>query len=72
MSAAIRSPRRPIASTTRPSRTTPAATLGQYNEEVLGGVLGLSKAEIERLARDGVIGTEALPPAQRKARAMTG
>ncbi len=52
--------------------TTPAATLGQYNEEVLGGVLGLSKDEIERLARDGVIGTEALPPAQRKARAMTG
>jgi crotonobetainyl-CoA:carnitine CoA-transferase CaiB-like acyl-CoA transferase len=52
--------------------TTPAATLGQYNEEVLTGVLGLSKSEIERLAREGVIGTEALPPAQRKARAMTG
>jgi crotonobetainyl-CoA:carnitine CoA-transferase CaiB-like acyl-CoA transferase len=52
--------------------TTPAATLGQYNEEVLAGILGLSRAEIERLARDGVIGTEALPPAQRKARAMTG
>ena len=52
--------------------TTPAATLGQYNEEVLAGVLGLSSGEIERLARNGVIGTEALPPAQRKARAMTG
>jgi len=52
--------------------TTPAATLGQYNDEVLSGVLGLSKSEIERLSRDGVIGTEALPPAQRKARAMTG
>jgi crotonobetainyl-CoA:carnitine CoA-transferase CaiB-like acyl-CoA transferase len=52
--------------------TTPAATLGQYNEEVLGGVLGLPKSEIERLTREGVIGTEALPPAQRKARAMTG
>ena len=52
--------------------TTPAATLGQYNEEVLTGVLGLSKSEIERLAREGVIGTAALPPAQRKARAMTG
>jgi crotonobetainyl-CoA:carnitine CoA-transferase CaiB-like acyl-CoA transferase len=51
---------------------TPAATLGQYNEEVLGGLLGLSKAELERLARDSVIGSEALPPAQRKARAMTG
>jgi crotonobetainyl-CoA:carnitine CoA-transferase CaiB-like acyl-CoA transferase len=51
---------------------TPAATLGQYNEEVLGGLLGLSKTELERLARDSVIGSEALPPAQRKARAMTG
>ncbi len=51
---------------------TPAATLGQYNEEVLGGLLGLSTAELERLARDSVIGSEALPPAQRKARAMTG
>jgi crotonobetainyl-CoA:carnitine CoA-transferase CaiB-like acyl-CoA transferase len=52
--------------------TTPAATLGEYNEVVLSGVLGLSAAEIERLARDGVIGTAALPPNQRKARAMTG
>jgi crotonobetainyl-CoA:carnitine CoA-transferase CaiB-like acyl-CoA transferase len=51
---------------------TAAATLGQYNEEVLGGLLGLSKAELERLERDGVIGSEALPPSQRKARAMTG
>ena len=51
---------------------TPAATLGQYNEEVLGGLLGLSKAELERLAGDGIIGSEALPPAQRKARAMRG
>ena len=52
--------------------TTPAPTLGQHNDEVLGGVLGLSKTEIERLVREGVIGTEALPPAQRKARAITG
>jgi len=51
---------------------TPAATLGQYNDEVLGGLLGLSKSELARLARDSVIGSEALPPAQRKARAMTG
>jgi crotonobetainyl-CoA:carnitine CoA-transferase CaiB-like acyl-CoA transferase len=50
----------------------PAATLGQYNEEVLAGVLGLSKEEIDRLARDGVIGTEALPPDRRKARAAQG
>lgn len=52
--------------------TTPAATLGQYNEEVLKGVLGLPEGEIARLERAGVIGAEALPPAQRKARAMTG
>jgi crotonobetainyl-CoA:carnitine CoA-transferase CaiB-like acyl-CoA transferase len=52
--------------------TTPAATLGEYNEAVLSGVLGLSPAEIERLAQAGVIGTAALPPSQRKARAMTG
>jgi crotonobetainyl-CoA:carnitine CoA-transferase CaiB-like acyl-CoA transferase len=51
---------------------TPAATLGQYNDEVLGGLLGLSKSELKRLARDRIIGCEALPPAQRKARAMTG
>ena len=51
---------------------TPAATLGEYNEQVLGGLLGLSQVELERLARDNVIGKEALPPAQRKARAMTG
>src|SRR6266404_4998019 len=38
----------------------PAATLGQYNEEVLSGVLGLSKSDIDCLARAGVIGTEAL------------
>ena len=51
---------------------TPAPTLGQYNEQVLGGLLGLSQNELERLARDNVIGKDALPPAQRKAKAMTG
>jgi crotonobetainyl-CoA:carnitine CoA-transferase CaiB-like acyl-CoA transferase len=49
-----------------------AATLGQHNEEILGGLLGRSAAELARLERDHVIGSEALPPAQRKARAMTG
>ena len=73
MSAAIRSPRAPYREAGTPvAVTTPAATLGEYNEAVLSGVLGLSPAEIERLARDGVIGTDALPPSQRKARAMTG
>jgi crotonobetainyl-CoA:carnitine CoA-transferase CaiB-like acyl-CoA transferase len=36
-----------------------APTLGQHNEEVLGGILGLSAAEIAQLAADGVIGTAA-------------
>jgi crotonobetainyl-CoA:carnitine CoA-transferase CaiB-like acyl-CoA transferase len=51
---------------------TPASTLGEYNEQVLGGLLGLAQDELDRLARSQVIGKEALPPAQRKARAMTG
>ncbi len=50
----------------------PAATMGQYNEEVLGGLLGLSAAELGRLANADVIGTEALPADKRKARALTG
>ena len=50
----------------------PAPTLGEHNDQVLGGLLGLSQIELERLANAHVIGTEALPPAQRKARAMTG
>jgi benzylsuccinate CoA-transferase BbsF subunit len=34
---------------------TPAPTLGQHNDEVLGGMLGLSPAEIEELKRDKVV-----------------
>ncbi|HPU50920.1 MAG TPA: CoA transferase [Burkholderiaceae bacterium] len=44
----------------------PAPTMGQFNREVLGGVLGLSEAEMATLTDLGVIGESALPPAQRK------
>ena len=47
----------------------PAATLGQYNTVVLRELLGLSTAELARLEASGVIGTRAVPPSQRKARA---
>jgi crotonobetainyl-CoA:carnitine CoA-transferase CaiB-like acyl-CoA transferase len=39
---------------------TPPPTLGQHNQEILGGLLGLSEAEIDQLAREGIIGTEML------------
>jgi CoA:oxalate CoA-transferase len=35
--------------------TTPSPRIGQHNDEVYGGWLGLSAAEIEALRRDGVI-----------------
>lgn len=35
-------------------------TLGEHNREILGGVLGLSDADIEKLTREGIIGTEML------------
>lgn len=50
----------------------PAPTLGQDNDVVLGELLGLSRDEIAGLAARGVIGTAAIPPAQRRARAATG
>ena len=35
-------------------------TLGEHNQEILAGLLGLSEAEIAQLAHDGIIGTEML------------
>jgi crotonobetainyl-CoA:carnitine CoA-transferase CaiB-like acyl-CoA transferase len=35
-------------------------TLGEHNQEILSGLLGLSEAEIDQLTRDGIIGTEML------------
>lgn len=39
---------------------TPAPTLGQHNEEILSGLLGLSEAKIAELARERIIGTTML------------
>ncbi|MCC6534102.1 MAG: CoA transferase [Burkholderiales bacterium] len=47
----------------------PAPTLGEHNQAVLGDLLGVPAAELERLAKLGVIGTEALPPARKSKRA---
>ena len=44
----------------------PAPTMGQFNREVLTGVLGLTEADLGRLTEAGVIGEMPLPPAQRK------
>jgi crotonobetainyl-CoA:carnitine CoA-transferase CaiB-like acyl-CoA transferase len=43
-----------------PPLNRPAPTLGQHTHEVLSGLLGLTTAELDRLATDGVIGTEPL------------
>lgn len=39
---------------------TPAPTLGQHNEEVLTGLLGLTSAEIEKLREEKIIGDKLL------------
>lgn len=39
---------------------TAAPTLGQHNEQILSGLLGLSDAEIVELVREGIIGTAML------------
>ena len=35
-------------------------TLGEHNQEILAGLLGLSQAELDQLTQDGIIGTEML------------
>lgn len=46
----------------------PAPTLGEDNAAVLGGLLGLGAAELERLAAARIIGQEAVPASERRAR----
>jgi len=50
----------------------PAPTLGEHNIPVLQDILGLSQTEIDKLAAAGIIGTWAVPPNLRKARAAVG
>jgi crotonobetainyl-CoA:carnitine CoA-transferase CaiB-like acyl-CoA transferase len=49
-----------------------APTLGQDNDFVLGELLGLSAPDIAALRAQGVVGTTAILPSQRRARASTG
>lgn len=42
-------------SATNTSIRTPSPSLGEHNEELLGGLLGLSKEEIKKLADEGVL-----------------
>ena len=49
-----------FASVAVPWTRRPAPTLGEHNDEILGGVLGRSAAELRALAAAGVIGTEPL------------
>ncbi|MDO8399183.1 MAG: CoA transferase [Bradyrhizobium sp.] len=54
-------PSMPFRQTDRPFEIRSAPpTLGEHNREILAGMLGLSDAEIDQLARDGIIGTEML------------
>jgi crotonobetainyl-CoA:carnitine CoA-transferase CaiB-like acyl-CoA transferase len=48
--------------------TRAAPTLGQENDAILGGLLGLDAERIAALTVDQIIGTEAIPAAARKPR----
>ncbi len=60
-------PVRPLGGAPLPIRQ-PAPTLGQENAAVLGGILGLSAAEIAALEAEGIIGASAVPAEARKPR----
>ncbi len=47
----------PIRMSKTSTKLSPPPTLGQHNEYVLGTILGLSKAEIEQLEKEKIIGT---------------
>jgi len=49
-----------------------APTLGQHNREVFVDLLHLPQDELDRLEASHIIGTKALPPNMRKARAAVG
>ncbi len=50
--------------------TRPSPTLGQYNTEVLQGILGLSAADLDQLEGKNVIGTLPILPEKRKVKAQ--
>ena len=59
----LRHPSAPYRSGTEPFPVrTPAPTLGQHNQDVLMGLLGLNEAEVAALKERGIIGTRPRMP----------